>query len=315
MGKDYYATLGVSKTASQDEIKKAYRKLAMKWHPDKNRGNEEEASKKFQEISEAYEVLSDPDKRSTYDRFGTDGLNSSGATFHNPNDIFRAFFGDSGFGDSFFGGSPFQSFFKMGSGFDDDDDPFFGSFGSFHRGPRIRTQQPQVIDVSFTLEQLFFGDSRAITINRKINNDTEENVIQLDVPAGTRDGTKYTYQGEGNIIQGYEDQDVVIIIKQKPHNLFRRDKDDLYYKMKISLKDALCGVSCEIKGIDGKKIKIEQTDKTIKPDTVLKYKGMGMSRKSGGRGDLFVTFDIQYPDSLPIEVKDVLSEILPPLSS
>lgn len=321
MGKDYYQILEISRNASQDEVKKAYRRLAMKWHPDKNKGNEEEANKRFTEISEAYQVLSDPEKKQIYDKYGEEGLTrggGGGGGFHHidPETIFRQFFGGND-SFSFFGGSPFGgSFFRMGSGFDDDDDFFSGGFPStFSRrraGPRM--QPPQVHTVSCTLEQLFTGDTKHLRITRRINNDEEDNIIELKIPPGTLDGTKFTFPHEGDIIQGYEDQDVTFVIKQTGHKLFTREKDTLKCKLTIALKDALCGVSMDIKGIDGKPVHIETNDQVIKPDTVLRLKGYGMSNKQGGRGDLLVSFNIQYPDQIDSEIKQILLEILPDLS-
>lgn len=321
MGKDYYQILEVSRNATPDELKKAYRKLAMKWHPDKNKGNEEEANVRFTEISEAYQVLSDPEKKQIYDKYGEEGLKrggGGGSGFHqiDPETIFRQFFGDSFFGRSSFGRgfeSPFgnTTFFRMGSGFDDDDD-FFGR-GFFQNRRQTQIQQPQVHTVSCTLEQLFKGDKKHLNIKRKINNDEEDNIIDLDIPPGTLDGTKFKYPGEGNIIQGYEDQDVIFIIKQIQHKVFTREKDTLKACIDIALKDALCGISIDIQGIDGKPVHIERKSSVIKPDTVLRMQGQGMPNKRGGRGDLLVSFNIVYPDQLDDEIKQVLQEILPEL--
>ena len=213
MGKNYYEILEVSRDASQDQLKKAYRRLAMKWHPDKNKGNEEEANIRFTEISEAYQVLSDPEKKQIYDRYGEEGLKRGGGGsggFHqvDPNEIFRQFFGDDFFGGSggspfgsMFGGSPFHTIFRMGgSSFGDDDDDFFGGgfFSHGRAGPQL--QKPQIHSVSCTLEQLFTGITKNLTIPRRINNDQEENTIELKIPPGTLDGTKFTFRGEGDIM-------------------------------------------------------------------------------------------------------------------
>ncbi|OHT08228.1 DnaJ subfamily B member 5 [Tritrichomonas foetus] len=326
MGKDYYQILEIPRTADANEIKKAYRRLAMKWHPDKNRGNEEEASKKFQEISEAYEILSDPEKKRLFDKYGEEGLRGpgdSGTRFQHldPNEIFRQFFGGedpfASFGahSSFHSrgfGSPFGGFFRMGSPFDDDD--FFSS-GFSRRGPAgpppLREQAPLQLRVSCTLEQLFKGDSKNLRITKKVNNDTVESIIKLDILPGTLDGTKFKFTGQGNIIQGYQDQDVIFIINQMQHSTFARDRDNLICNASISIKQALCGVSFEIQGIDGVKIPIQISDQVIKPGTSVKYAGQGMTRRQGGRGDLYVKFDVVYPDKIDPEIKDVLLQILP----
>ena len=313
MGRDFYAILGVSRTATPDELKKAYRKLAMKWHPDKNKGNEAEAQAKFQEISDAYTVLSDPEQRRIYDRYGEEGLKpgeGGGATHMRAEDLFRSMFGDSGFP---FGGS---SFFFSGDSFGDDD--FFSPFGSFGFGPRMqanrgpRRMSPMVLSVSCSLEQLFTGTTKVLKVAREVHGHSEVNEIRLDIPAGVMDGTQFTFKGEGTIQDGFEPQDVVFKVKELQHPRFVRDGRNLCMNMKISLKDALCGVDQVIQGIDGESIHILQTE-VVRPKSRLTLPGKGMTSTRGGRGDLVITFDVVFPDSLLDECKDCLRELLPDL--
>lgn len=312
MGRDFYAILGVSKTATPEELKKAYRKMAMKWHPDKNKGNEAEAQAKFQEISDAYSVLSDPEQRSIYDRYGEEGLKpgeGGGASHMRAEDLFNSMFGDMGFP---FGGS---SFFFSSSPFGDDD---FNPFGGFGFGPRMRANRgprrmsPMVLSVSCSLEQLFTGTTKVLKVTREVHGHDDVNEICLDIPAGTMDGTQITFKGEGTIQDGFEPQDVIFKIKERQHPRFIRDGRNLCMKMKISLKDALCGIDQVIQGIDGENIHIAQTD-VVKPNTVLTFHGKGMTSTRGGRGDLVITFDVVFPDTILDETKDFLRELLPDL--
>jgi DnaJ-class molecular chaperone len=153
MGKNYYDILGISKDADETEIKKAYRKLAIKWHPDKNPENKEEAEEKFKEISDAYSILSDPNKRNTYDNFGEEGLNNNGMGEHfttNPNDIFKMFFGQN---------TPFSE----------------NPFGNHHMNQQMRRKsEPKIINIPLTLKDFYNGTKKKITIKlKKICNECE----------------------------------------------------------------------------------------------------------------------------------------------
>lgn len=320
MGRDFYAILGVSRTATPNELKKAYRRLAMQWHPDKNKGNEEQAQAKFQEISDAYSILSDPEKRSVYDRFGEEGLTPGGGSggggfgsHVNPEDLFRSFFGDA------FGGS----FFSFGGGFDDDFGSPFGSFhtfgspfGGFGRSSstsrRLRRMEPEVLSVMCSLEQLFTGTEKTLRITRNVDGTDHENVLHLEIPPGTLNGTKFTFEGEGTIREGFEPQDVIFKIKELDHPRFVRDKDDLLMHLKVSLKEALCGINRTVTGIDQKPIDVKVTN-ILKPGTRLRFPGQGMTSRRGGRGDLYIDFDIIFPDDLPEDCKLLMSELLPDL--
>jgi len=315
MGKDYYAILEVSKNATPKEIKAAYRKLAMKWHPDKNPDNQEEAKAKFQEIAEAYDVLSDPEKRQTYDRYGEDGLKRGGGdsshsyrfTTTNADEIFRTFFGNE---------SPFSSFFGPSFGFhsfgDMDDDDDFSPFMGFHSAPRPpRPPPPMQINISCTLEQLYNGQQKKIKVNRRNGKTQEMNEVTIPIRPGTPNGTKITFPGAGDINTGSPPQDVIFIIKELPHPVFQRSGNDLWIKEVIRLDQALCGYTIDRKGIDGKPIHLEIHD-VLKPDDQKVIKGRGMPKKEGGFGDLIIEFDIVFPKTLNEDQKEVLHEILAP---
>lgn len=271
MGKDYYSILGISKGASDDEIKKAYRKLALKYHPDKNKAKS--AEEKFKEVAEAYEVLSDKKKRDIYDKFGEDGLkgNVGGGggqggpgnfqyTFHgDPQATFAQFFGTS---------NPFQ-FFDLGGGGtrmffggdDDDDDPFFstgglhrsgpggGAFrsqsfnihGSPHRDKDKQQDSPIEHDLYVSLEDILKGCTKKMKISRRVlqpdgTSKKEDKVLTINVKPGWKAGTKITFQKEGDQVRNKIPADIVFIIRDKTHPLFKREGSDIRYTAKITLK-------------------------------------------------------------------------------
>jgi|SRR6218665_622416 len=267
MGKDYYQVLGVQKGANEDEVKKAYRKMALKYHPDKNKSPN--AEEKFKEIAEAYEVLSDPQKREVYDKYGEEGLKGRpGAggpeggnftyTFHgNPHDTFRMFFGDENPFSSFFSfsGCPTTGtkIFEFGGGhgneMDVDDDPF-ASWGGMSSGRfpdpsgTCRRQDPPVIyDIQVSLEEILKGVTKKMKITRKVLNPdgrttrNEDKVLSVDVRPGWKAGTKVTFPREGDQSVNNIPADVVFVIKDRPHPIFKRDGSDIKYKAKIGLRE------------------------------------------------------------------------------
>lgn len=318
MGKDYYAILGIDRSVDQTAIQKAYRKLALRWHPDKNPDNVQEAQAKFQEISEAYGILSDPDKRRTYDQFGEEGLNGHGGMSHgnffDPNEIFRQFFGGNPFGESHFartgfgGGGPFHSGFFT-TGFDDDDGfPNF-TFGFGQPSRQQRAPTPMSLNISCSLEQLFTGETKKIKVQRKVNNKQEENVLSLEIKPGWKDGTKVTFPEEGDRIPGQKPQDVVFIIKERKHDRFIRAEDDLIYNKELSLVEALCGVNSSVKGIDGNTVPIK-TDQVVTPNSEIRISNQGMPKKTGERGILIIRFTVSFPTQLSDNQKSLIKNAL-----
>eukprot|EP01027_Heterolobosea_sp_BB2_P020696 GEZU01029563.1.p1 GENE.GEZU01029563.1~~GEZU01029563.1.p1 ORF type:complete len:345 (-),score=117.14 GEZU01029563.1:178-1212(-) len=342
----YYEVLGVPKDAKEDEIKKAYRKLAMKWHPDKNPNNKEQAEKKFKEISEAYEVLSDEEKRKIYDMYGEEGLKggvppggAGGAggvrfegfpggfsgfrfTASNPEDIFRQFFGGGGFGGGFgsdeedadmhdfggMGGGPFASMFggRMG-----------GMRGGRPSGPR--KQQPIKRTFACTLEELYKGTTKKMKITKKIVKEdgtqtTAEKVLTIDVKPGWKKGTKITFENEGDVIPGTIPADLIFELDEKPHPTFTRQGDDLLYTATIPLKDALTGAVIFVTTLDGRKLKISMNDNIVTPGMTKTIQGEGMpiSKPKDGRtkGNLIIKFDVKFPTYLSEQQKEQLRNIL-----
>lgn len=349
MGKDFYATLGVSKSATAAEIKKAYRKLALKWHPDKNPDNKEAAEEKFKEISEAFATLSDPEKKKLYDMGGEEAVNggvpessgfgsgpgsgsgmpsgfsgfhraSSGGhggptAFHfsqgNAQDIFAQFFGTqdpfsasraSSDEESDFGGNHFGGFSGAMGGMG-------GVRSGMMGGSKIRRRAEKAPSVNHilnvSLEDLYTGTTKKMRITRKIRcaSTGEVTTVSVDkeiaVQPGWKDGTKITFESEGDDLQPgvIVPADIVFTLQTKPHDKFERDGDDLVYKCQVPLADALSGVSTSIKSLDGRHIPVHC--KYVTPQTVVTVPNEGMlNKKKRQRGDLRIKFDVTFPARL-----------------
>ncbi|CAF1056827.1 unnamed protein product [Rotaria sordida] len=332
MGKDYYKILGISKGASDDEIKKAYRKLALKYHPDKNK--EAGAEEKFKEVAEAYEVLSDPKKKEIYDKYGEEGLKAGGGGgggggpggqqfFYSnvdPHQTFRMFFG---------GADPFAMFFGGDAG-DDDDGPGggvggFPNMGGFHFGAprtqatRKKTQDPPIEhELNVTLEEIASGATKKMKISRRILNPDsrttriEDKVLTIDIKPGWKQGTKITFPREGDQSPATIPADIVFIIKDKPHPTFRRDGSDIIYTAKISLKEALCGTTINVPTLEPNRVRKLQLNEVIKPTTEKRLAGDGLpnTKQPTTRGDIVVKFDIKFPDTLTKDQKDIIASTL-----
>lgn len=347
MSKDFYRILGVQKGASDDEIKKAYRKLALKYHPDKNKAKD--AEEKFKEVAEAYEILSDKKKRDIYDQYGEDGLkgdstgpgHAGGAgaysyTFHGDpratfaqffgtNDPFQIFFGDGGermgFGGEMFGGAM-------------DQDDIFSQIGG-NRGGAFRSQSfnvqgnpqakkmkvdpPIEHDLYVSLEEVNSGCTKKMKISKMVvhpdgSATKEEKILQINVKPGWKAGTKITFPREGDQIPGKVPADIVFIIRDKPHGIFKREGSDLRYSAKISLKEALCATGhLKVPILTGEVIPINIQNEVIKPSTVKRLQGRGLPypKENNRRGDIIVNFDIAFPDNLSKNAREILIDVLP----
>ncbi|XP_023662109.1 dnaJ homolog subfamily B member 1-like [Paramormyrops kingsleyae] len=329
MGKDYYGVLGIHKGASDDEIKKAYRKQALRYHPDKNKSPG--AEEKFKEVAEAYDVLSDPKKRDVYDRVGEEGLKGSPGgggpngtsfnyTFHgDPHAMFTEFFG---------GRNPFDHFFRNG-GPDEDmdvDDPFasfgmggFGrSFGSRSGGLEKKQDPPVVHELRVTLEEIFSGCTKKMKVShRRLNPDgrttrTEDKILTVEIKRGWKEGTKITFPKEGDETPTNIPADVVFVLKDKPHNVFRRDGSDIIYTAKISLRDALCGSTVKVPTLDGQTVTVTTQD-VVRPGMrkPMSGEGLPLPKCPERRGDLVVEYEIKFPDQLNQSTRETLKRVLP----
>lgn len=328
MGVDYYNVLNVDRNATEDDLKKAYRKLAMKWHPDKNPNDKKEAEAKFKQISEAYEVLSDEHKRQVYDQYGEEGLKdmpppgtggspfSSGGRGYNPRsaeDIFAEFFGTSPFG---FGSSPNcgrskrYSYSEAGN---------FGGTENMYRtynetGVASAPKKPPPIEnkLPCTLEELYSGSTRKMKISRTVMDangclETDTEILTIEVKPGWKKGTKITFPDKGNEKPNQLPADLVFVIDEKPHDVYKRDSNDLILTQKVTLAEALGGTTVNVTTLDGRTLSIPVKE-IINPsyDLVVAREGMPIAKEPGNRGDLKIKFEIKFPNKLTSEQKKAL---------
>ncbi|KAL5553979.1 hypothetical protein UlMin_041380 [Ulmus minor] len=329
MGVDYYDILKVKRNSSEEDLKKAYKKLAMKWHPDKNPLNKKEAEAKFKIVSEAYDVLSDPYRRQIYDVYGDEVLKSgefppspSSANGRsdfrfNPRDaedIFAEFFGgsDGGKGRGISrGGGGSSRLYK--------NDVVGGGGGG--RNGELRNQKSKkapAIESKLvcTLEELYKGTRRKMRISRTVpdefgNPKTVEEILRIDVKPGWKKGTKITFPEKGNQEPGVTPADLIFVIEEKAHAVFHRDENDLVVDQKISLLEALTGKTLNLTTLDGRNLTIPVTD-IVKPgdEVVIKNEGMPNSKDPNKKGKLKIKFDVFFPSRLNAEQKSDLRRAL-----
>lgn len=342
--RDYYEVLGISKNADEAEIKKAYRKLALKFHPDKNPGDAT-AEDKFKEAAEAYEVLSNAEKRAQYDRFGHAGVGGAsgfGGGGMNMDDIFSQF-GDI-FGGAFGGGS-------------------FG--GSRSGGARVVRGTNLRVKMKLTLEEIAEGVNKKIKVNKLVNADgvtykncstcngtgrltrvaqtflgamqtqsachvcqgagkmidkrpadadpqglkRQEEVIEIDIPAGVEEGMQLSVTGKGNAgpFNGVPG-DLIVVIEEIEHPELKRDGENLHYEAYVNFVDAVLGESIEIPTVTGKvKIKVDPGTQSGK---VLRLKGKGLPQvQRYGTGDMFVHINVWTPQKISKEEREILEKL------
>ncbi|MDI9570019.1 MAG: DnaJ C-terminal domain-containing protein [Pseudomonadota bacterium] len=301
MAEDYYQLLGVEKKASAEEIKKAYRKLAFKWHPDRNPNNKAQAEEKFKKISEAYAVLSDQEKRQQYDMYGSaDQFRQK----YTQEDIFRNFDLNDllrSFGFSFSSGGGRAKGFSAGSrrrgDFQQSFDPFADLFGGGGQayGPIPRPGQDLQYNLSITLEESVHGVEKKLALQREDRVDE----INVKIPAGIGAGKKLRLAGKGAPgFDGGPTGDLYLHISILPHPLFARDGNDLFVEKTISFTQAILGATIDVPTIDGgtKRLKIPPGTQN---NTKLRMKGYGIpGLKGGAKGDQYVRINIQVPKTL-----------------
>lgn len=288
--RDYYEVLGVSKNASDDEIKKAYRKLAVKYHPDKNPGDKE-AEAKFKEINEAHDVLSDKQKRARYDQFGHAGVGgASGNPFAGGNP-----FGNGG--EFNFNGQSFNFDFG-GGGFEDILGSLFG-FGGGARRPRRGADYQTTVTLSF--EEAIFGATKMVSVNG-------EN-LKVKIPAGIDDGMSIRLNGKGGEPPegGSGRGDLYVRIRVKPHKTLTREGAIILSETTISMVDAALGCEVEVETVDGSvTMKVPAGTQSGTP---FKLSGHGVPfRSDGDRGPHIVTVVVETPRNLSKKQKELLEE-------
>ncbi|MGI8420072.1 MAG: DnaJ C-terminal domain-containing protein [Candidatus Levyibacteriota bacterium] len=275
--KDYYDILGVSKSASADEIKKAYRKLALQYHPDRNKTKEGEG--KFKEITKAYEVLGNQEKRTQYDQFG------HGAFEQGAGGPFNGAQGGAGGG---FGGQqgPFTySYSSNGQGFDFGSDPF-DIFEQFFGGAQRQRRPAYSITISFN--EAVHGVEKEVSINNKKQ--------KIKIPAGVDRGSRIRF----------DDYDIVIDVT--PETRFAREGYDIVSEQEISYPDATLGRELSVETIDGE-VKIRVPEGT-QPNTLIRLSGRGVKRiRGGGRGDHYVKIKIAIPKKVTHKEKELLEAL------
>ncbi len=349
MGKrDYYEVLGVSRQSGEDAIKKAYRKLALKYHPDRNPGNKE-AEEHFKEAAEAYEVLHDQQKRQLYDAYGHEGLRNTGFSgFNGFEDIFSSF------------GDIFQEFFSFGG---------FG--GQTRQRTAARPGDDLIYALNLSFEEAIFGTEKEVEINTYAHCQrcsgtgaepgTRETVcpacqgsgqvvqtqgffristscarcqgtgkvlvspcrdcqgqgrvrekknVQVKVPAGVDAGTRLRLRGEGESgYRGGAPGDLYVKIDVEPHQFLERDGDNLYCKISITFLQAILGDNVEVPSLDSKKTM--QIQPGTQPGSVVRFTGEGVPKLRGfGRGDLFVEIEVKIPKHLTPRQEELLHEFM-----
>ncbi|NP_001311580.1 dnaJ homolog subfamily B member 1-like [Nicotiana tabacum] len=300
MGLDYYNVLKVSRNASEEDLKRSYKRLAMKWHPDKNSQNKKEAEAKFKQISEAYDVLSDPQKRQIYDVYGDDALKSGQFASASPTSA-----GSNARGFRF-NTRDAEAIFAE----------FFGGSGSNSGAGVGRKAAPVENKLPCSLEELYKGSRRKMKISRILLDDsgkptTVEEVLAIHIKPGWKKGTKITFPEKGNYEPGATPGDLIFVIDEKPHAVFKRDGNDLEINQKISLLDALTGKTISLITLDGRELTIPITD-IVKPghEHIIPNEGMPISKERGKKGNLKIKFDIKFPSRLSADQKSDIRRVL-----
>jgi curved DNA-binding protein len=297
--KDYYNVLGVGKNASDEELKRAYRKLAMKHHPDRN-PNKKEAEERFKEINEAYAVLSDKEKRKQYDTFGAEGFRQR----FTQEDIFRGFDFDEILSGLFGGRGKRESRYGGRGGFDFGD--FFGGQSPYQNMGRMPQKGEDVLyELTISLEEAASGGEKRISYRK--NGKVEE--VSVRIPPGIVPGKKLRLAGKGmEGRNGGPPGDLYLKIAIKEHPTFSREGDDLVVEKEINFSEAVLGTTVEVPTLEGKKrVKIPGGTQS---HTKMRLKGLGIPHFRGeGRGDEYVKVIVRVPKKVTEKGKGLIQEL------
>ena len=309
MSENFYSILNVTEGASQEEIKKAYRQLSLKYHPDKN-PNDPSCVAKFQKITEAYETLGDQEKRREYDMMQKNPFFKMSGTNSQPDmsDIFSNIFFQQQQG-----GNPFVHFFGPGMG-----GPSMGpNVQMFHNGipvnmNNLRKPTPIVKKVEITIEQVLTGVNLPIEIERWVIEDGnklfEKETIYIDIQKGIDNGEMQIIENKGNIVNNDCKGDIKVLFEIKNNTEFRRVGLDLYYTKKIKIKEALCGFRFEFKHITGKTYLINNKDNVVGNGYKKVFNKMGITRHET-TGNLIIEFEIIFPEKIEPSVLEELNKL------
>lgn len=306
VGADYYGVLGVHREATNEQINKAYRRQALKYHPDRAQDNPEEAAQQFRAVAEAYDVLSDTERRAAYNLYGERGLKAGasgtgGYSFtRDPLEIFEKFFGTL---------NPYESMFTDSEAF---------TAGGLVRATGPKQSPPVRIPLSCTLEELYNGAIKKHTFTKLVLNEdgktthSEDQVLTIEVQPGWPAGTAITFPQHGDQGPSIIPADVICVIEEAKHDTYSRNGDDLTTTVTIPLVLALVGGKADVPTLDGRILHVPLND-VISPKQRIVVQGEGMPRTKDAtqRGDLTVLFDIKFPRALTPAQKEQLLKLLP----
>ncbi len=331
----FYTLLGIDKEADPSVIKKAYRRLAMKWHPDKNPDNKEEAEQKFKEISEAYTVLSDPEKKQIYDQYGEDAVRESGGPgggMGNPADIFENLFGMNFGGgqennikpmvevveltlEEFYSGKTISKkisrekvFNKLGK-IDNTGVECCSECNGMGKKNVMRRLGPSMMQQMQVVCEKCEGKGHIVKDGFRIGKQQE--VVKIKIPAGAKNEHQMVIEGKGNFDFKSESYgDLVVILQEKPHEVFSRKGHDLIITQKVNITEALTGFETVITHLDGRKLYIK-VDEIIKPDMIrlVRYEGMPRPDNNVIKGHLYISFQLEFPNALTEDEKQAMRKL------
>ncbi len=308
--RDYYETLGVSKTASEEEIRSAFRKLARKYHPDVAK-DKKTAEEKFKQINEAYEVLSDPEKRKKYDQLGANWNQPGGFQpppgwgQQQPGGGFYRYGGEDGGGVEFeFGGTGFSDFFEAFFGGGRGRSAFGGGFG--RRATGTERGSDVEADIMVTLEEALSGSKRAVSLRRSGSNKTE--TYQVKIPRGVHEGQRIRLAGQGEAgAGGGKSGDLFLRVRLARHPDFTVEGSDLIHEIKIQPWQAVLGAELEVPTLEGK------ARMKVPPGTQggqrFRLRGRGLPSATGARGDLYVVTQIQVPKKIAERERKIWTQL------